>query len=39
MMVRWMCGFSLEDRNRSKDLYSLLGIQSVAEVESNGRLR
>ena len=29
-----MCGVSLKDRKRSVDLYSLLGIQSVAEVVS-----
>ena len=27
-----MCGVSLKDRKRSVDLYSLLGLQSVAEV-------
>ena len=32
MMVRWMCEVSLKDRKRSKVLYSLLGVQSVAEV-------
>ena len=31
-MVRWMCGVSLNDRKRSVDLYSLLGVQSVAVV-------
>ena len=39
MMVRWMCGVSLEDRKHSVDLYSLLGVQSVAEVVRRGRLR
>ena len=39
MMVRWMCGVSLKDRKRSEDLYSLLGIQSVAKVVRYGRLR
>ena len=40
MMVRWMCGVSLEDRKRSVDLYSLLRVQSfVAEVVRRGRLR
>ena len=39
MMVRWMCGVSLKDRKRSKVLYSLLGVQSVAEVMRRGRLR
>ena len=39
MMVRWMCGVSLKDRKRSEDLYSLLGVQSVAKVVRRGRLR
>ena len=39
MMVRWMCGVSLKDRKRSVDLYSLLGVQSMAEVVRLGRLR
>ena len=39
MMVRSMCGVSLKDRKRSEVLYSLLGIQSVAEVVRQGRLR
>ena len=34
-----MCGVSLEDRKRSVDLNSLLGIQSVADVVRHGRLR
>ena len=32
MMMRWMCGVSLKDRKHSVDLYSLLGVESVAEV-------
>ena len=39
MMVRWMCEVSLKDRKRSVDLYSLLGVQSVAEVVRQSRLR
>ena len=39
MMVRWMCGVSLKDRKCSVDLYSLLGVQGVAEVVRRGRLR
>ena len=39
MMVRWMCGVLLIDRKRSVDLYSLLKVQSVAEVVRRGRLR
>ena len=38
MMVRWVCGVSLKDRERSVDLYSLLGIQSVADLVRHGRL-
>ena len=32
MMVRWMCGVSLKDMKRSVDMYSLLGVQSVAKM-------
>ena len=39
MMVRWKCGVSLKDRKCSVDLYSLLGVQSVADVVRHGRLR
>ena len=39
MMVRWMCRVLLKDRKRSVDLYILLGVQSVAEVVRQGRLR
>ena len=39
MMVRWMGRVSLKDRKRSVDLYSLLGVQSMAEVVRRGRLR
>ena len=39
MMVRWQCGVSSKDRKRSVDLYTLLGVQSVAEVVRRGRLR
>ena len=39
MMAKWMCGVSLKDRKRSEDLYSLLGIQSMAKVVRHGRLR
>ena len=39
MMVRWICGVSLKDRKYSVDLYSILGIQSVADVVRRGRLR
>ena len=39
MMVRWMCGVSLNDRKHSVDLYSLLGVQSVADVVRRGGFR
>ena len=39
VMVRWMCRVSLKDRKHSVDLYSLLGVQSMAEVVRQGRLR
>ena len=39
MMVRWMCRVLLKDRKCSVDLYSLLGVQSVAEVVRRGRMR
>ena len=32
MMVRWMCSVSLKDWKRTETLYSLLGVQIVAEV-------
>ena len=38
MMVRSMGGVSLNDRKRSGVLYSLLGVQSVAEVVRHVRL-
>ena len=34
-----MCVVSLNDRKRSVDLYSLLGVQSVDEVVRRGRLK
>ena len=39
MMVNWMSGVSMKDGKRSVDLYSLLGIPSVADVVRPGRLR
>ena len=38
-MVRRMCGVSLKNRKRSVDLYSLLGVQGVADVVRRSRLR
>ena len=37
-MTRWMCGVSLMDRKHREVLYSLLGIQSVADVVRSFRL-
>ena len=39
MMVRWICGVSLKDRNVTADLYHSLGIENVAEVVRHSRLR
>ena len=39
MMVRWMCMVSLKDIKRSVNLYSILGVQGVAEVVRHVRLR
>ena len=39
IMMRWMCGVSLKDRKCSVDLYSFLGVDSMAEVVRHGRLR
>ena len=39
MMVKWMCRVSLKDRRHSVNLYSLLGMQNVADVVRHGRLR
>jgi len=38
-MARLMCGVSLRDRKHREVLYSLLGIQSVADVVRRGRVR
>ena len=39
MMMRWMCGVSLKDRQQKEDLNSFLSIQIVADVVKGGRLR
>ena len=39
MMVRWMCGVTLKDRNSSEELLSRLKIESVSDVVRRGRLR
>ena len=39
MMLRWMCGVLLKDREMQCGFVSLLGEQSVDEVMRRGRLR
>ena len=39
VMVRRMCGVTLSDRIKSDELIGRLGIESVTEVVSRGRLR
>jgi len=39
MMVRWMCGVSLREKIPSDELIERLGISSVLEIISRGRLR
>ena len=39
MMIRWMCGVKLRDRNTNAELLSRLGIESVSGVVRRGRLR
>jgi hypothetical protein len=38
-MMRWMCGVSLKDRKSSEELMEWLGIDSVSNVVTRGRLR
>ena len=38
-MVRWMCGFKLKDRLPSKELRERLGIDDIALVLQQNRLR
>jgi len=39
MMGGWMCGVSLKNRVPSAELYSQLGVDGVAVVVRQGRLR
>src|SRR5664279_5384871 len=39
MMIRWMCGVTLKDRNSSEELRERLGIVSVSDKVRQGRLR
>src|SRR5664279_5613014 len=39
MMIRWMCGVTLKDRNSSEELRERLGIVSVSDIVRQGRLR
>jgi len=38
-MVKWMCGIKLKDRLPGKDLREILGIDDVALVLQQNRLR
>ena len=38
-MVRWMCGVKLKDRLPSKDLRERLGVDDIALVLQQNRLR
>ena len=38
-MVRWMCGVNLKDRLPSKELRKRLGIDDIALVLQQNRLR
>ena len=38
-MVRWMCGINLKDRFPSKELRERLGIDDIALVLQQNRLR
>jgi hypothetical protein len=39
MMIRWMCGVTLKDRNSSVELRNKLGIMGVSDIVRQGRLR
>ena len=39
IMIRWMCGVTLKDRNSSEELRKRLGIVSVSDKVRQGRLR
>jgi hypothetical protein len=39
MMIRWMCGVTLLDRNKSDELKERLGIEDVAAIVRRSRLR
>ena len=39
MMIRWMCGVTLKDKKGSDELRQRLGIKSVCDRVSEGRLR
>jgi hypothetical protein len=38
-MVRWMCGVTLRDRNKSDELRVRLGVEGVADIVRRSRLR
>jgi len=37
-MLRWMCGVTLRDRKRTAELLDCLGVVSVDELVTRGRL-
>src|SRR5664279_1236049 len=39
MMIRWMCGVTMKDRNSNEELRERLGIVSVSDTVRQGRLR
>ena len=38
-MIRWMCGFSLKERQLSTELRRRLGVEAIGGVMIKGRLR
>ena len=38
-MIRWMCGISMNDSMRNKELRRLVGVESITTVIRSGRLR
>ena len=38
-MIRWMCGFKLNERKKSEELRELLGLEPVCLIINKSRLR
>jgi len=38
-MMRWRCGFTMNERKKSVELRELLGLDPVSLIIKNGRLR